>query len=110
MRGRTLKKREAGDGGTHLVVVEVSIDREAVLALLLPLGLRFAPPSAPPLDQGGVAHAAEEVGLCLQLQLLLSWWPQSGGLVHDRTFVTSTSTEQGGGLNAVGSDVIRGWG
>lgn len=86
-----------GEGGTCLVVVEVSVDREAVLALLFPLGLRLAPSPPPPLDQGRVTHAAEEVGLRLKLQLLLSWWPQSGSLVHGRTLVTKKSKDESGG-------------
>lgn len=72
--------------GTCPVVVKVSIDREAVLALLFLLGLRLAPPPSPPLDQGGVTHAPEEVGLRLQLHLLLPRWPQSGGLVQRRAY------------------------
>lgn len=79
-RGRTL--REDPRLETCLVVVEVPVDGKAMLPLFLPLRGRLAFP-LPPLDQRGVAHAAEQVGLGLQLGGLLPQRTQRRALVDD---------------------------
>lgn len=93
LREERTSERRTGEGGErcdgeaerYLVVVEVSVDGEAVLLLRLSLRGRLAPP-LPPLDQRGVAHAAEEVGLGLQLGVLVPDGTQRRGLVDRRTF------------------------
>lgn len=84
-RGRVENAVMERERERYLVVVEVSVDGEAVLLLRLSLRGRLAPP-LPPLDQRGVAHAAEEVGLGLQLGVLVPDGTQRRGLVDRRTF------------------------
>lgn len=84
-------KRGEGRAEIYLIIVEVSVDGEAMLSFFLPLCCWLAPPP-PPLDQWGVAHAAKQVGLRLQLGALLPRGTQRGGLINNRAFRSCAET------------------
>ena len=88
-----MERRRDLSADVHLVVVKVSIDGEAMLLFFLSLGGRLDPP-LPPLDQGGVAHAAEEVGLSLQLRVPLPGRTQGAGLIDRRAWRTHAALLQ----------------
>lgn len=76
---------------TYLIVIEVSIDRKAMLSFFLSLCRRLAS-SPPPLDQRGVTHAAKQVRLRLQLRVLVPHRTQCGALINSRAFGVCRNT------------------
>lgn len=87
---RSKPKPRCGVSGAYFIVVEVSVNGKAVLSFCLSLCCRLSL-SPPPLHQGCIAHTAEQVGLHLQLLVLMSRRTQSGTLIRNRAFGSQTS-------------------